>query len=133
MLRFLLDTNICIYAMKGPPPALAARFDQEQDGLAISSMTLAELLFGVANSDRPERNREGLALFLTKVSIADFGVQAAEHFGTIKAQHRRSGTPVGPHDMLIGAHARSLGFTLVTNNRREFDRIPDLKVENWVA
>lgn len=133
MPRFLLDTNICIYMMKAPPSALAARFDKEQDGLAVSSITLAELLYGAANSARPKRNREGINLFLQAVDVLDFDGKAAEHFGDLKAELRRRGTLVGPLDMLIAAHARSLSLVVVTNNRREFDRIPGLKVENWVA
>jgi tRNA(fMet)-specific endonuclease VapC len=97
----------------------------------MSSIVLAELTFGVENSEYLDGNRRELDLFSARVAAVPFDATAAWHYGQIRAALRRAGTPVGPNDLLIGAHARSLGLTLVTNNRREFDRMPGLKVENW--
>ena len=128
----MLDTNICIYVIKGYPNRLRKRFEEAGEGIAISSITLCELRFGVSKSARPEANLSELQLFLGRLTILDFPVRAAAHYGEIRAHLERKGTPIGIHDLLIGAHARSEGLTLVTNNRRELDRIPGLLVENWV-
>jgi len=100
--------------------------------LFVSSISVGELLFGAAKSSRQLANRLAVEDFLSVLKVPDFDAAAAAHFGEIRAHLERAGTPCGPYDMLIGAHARSLGLTLVTNNRREFDRMPGLTVENWV-
>jgi len=130
----MLDSNICIYVMKGAPRALMDRFNAEEEALCISSISLAELRYGVAKSvvDRREANAAGVERFISRLQVLPFEERAAADFGDIKAALFRAGTPCGPNDLLIGAHARSLDLTLVTNNRREFDRMPGLKVENWV-
>jgi tRNA(fMet)-specific endonuclease VapC len=130
----MLDTNICIYVLNGSLSHLAAKFDAEAPGLCISSVTLAELWYGVEKSApmRRETNVTGMARLIARLEVLDFDGDAAAHFGEIRAGLERAGTPCGSYDMLIGAHARSLGMTLVTNNRREFDRMPGLTVENWV-
>lgn len=132
MFEYMLDTDICIYLMSGRYPQLDKLAKAADQASCVSSVVMAELAFGAENSDRVDGNREQLDLFLAKVPVFAFDEAAARHYGEIRAALTRAGTPIGPNDLLIGAHARSLGHTLVTNNRREFDRIPGLKVENWV-
>jgi tRNA(fMet)-specific endonuclease VapC len=132
MPTFMVDTNICIYAIRRSNPQIISHFTRYEEDICISAITLADLRFGSERSERRAANLEELARFLDAVEVLPFDALAATHFGDIKAQLYRAGTPAGPLDMLIGAHARSLGLTLVTNNRREFDRMPGLAVENWV-
>ena len=133
MLRYMLDTNICIYVILNRPSGLRERFNELSEQLCISTITLAELHFGVEKSARVTQNRNIVEEFVARLEIQPFSVDAAAHYGQIRAALERAGQPVGLHDMLIGAHARSEGLTLVTNNRREFDRIPGLAVENWIV
>jgi len=130
-MKFMLDTNICIYAIGGKHPGLAPRFEQHWNELCISSITLAELEFGVAKSSHSDVNRRALDRLLVGLPVLEFGPAQTRIYGEAKVQLSRAGTLIGPLDMLIAAHARSLDLTLVTNNRREFDRVPGLKVENW--
>ncbi|MBC7700357.1 type II toxin-antitoxin system VapC family toxin [Aquabacterium sp.] len=131
--RFLLDTNICIYTIKQMPPAVIEQLRQHAaDTLAVSSITAAELYFGVAKSGSA-RNRLALSQFLSGLQIMPFDQQAAEVYGDVRAHLERAGTPIGPLDTQIAAHALALGFTMVTNNTREFERVPGLKVENWAV
>jgi len=132
MPELMLDTNICIYVMKNRPRALREKFESMQGSLCISAITLAELYFGAENSDRVQANVDGVERFTGGLPVLPFDAKAAAHFGAIRAHLRRAGTPISSQDTLIGAHARSEGLKLVTNNRREFDRIPGLLVENWV-
>ena len=132
MLSYMLDTDICVYVMTHRYPALSDRFDQLAEEISVSSITLGELWYGVENSARRDANFEALTEFSGRLKVLDFSASAAAHYGRIRADFKRAGTPVGFHDMLIGAHARSEGLTLVTNNRREFARITGLRVENWV-
>lgn len=132
MLRFMLDTNICIYVMKNRPPALRDRFDSVRETLCISVITLAELYYGAEKSARVDENMRGVERFANGLAVRQFDAAAAAHFGQLRAHLKRKGTPASTQDILIGAHARSEGLTLVTNNRREFDRMPGLLVENWV-
>jgi len=132
MLRYMVDTNICIYVMHRKSRPLMEAFDQAAGLLCMSSITYGEMWFGAEKSERRDENLTSLSLFAARMEIPSFDPAAGEHFGEIRMQLERSGTPCGPYDMLIGAHARSLGLTLVTNNRRDFDRMPGLKVENWV-
>ncbi|WP_237152507.1 type II toxin-antitoxin system tRNA(fMet)-specific endonuclease VapC [Oryzibacter oryziterrae] len=131
-MRVMLDTNICIYVMRTADRRVVERFDLHAGQMAISTIVLAELEFGMRKSARPEQNLKGLELFVSGLHVLPFDAPAAQHFGQIRADLERAGTPVGTLDMLIAAHARSLGLTLVTNNRREFDRVSGLMVENWV-
>jgi tRNA(fMet)-specific endonuclease VapC len=133
MPEFMLDTDICVYVMTNKYPTLKDRFDRLADAICISSVTLGELWFGVENSARREVNTKALEEFSGRLKILAFSRDAAAHCGRIRAEFKRAGTPVGFHDMMIGAHARSEGLTLVTNNRREFDRVPGLNVETWVS
>ena len=133
-MRYMLDTNACIALIKRKPAAALRRFAALIPGdVGVSSITLAELRYGVAKSAAVEKNAEALAEFLVPLEIADFGTDAAEAYGRVRAGLEKAGTPIGPLDTQIGAHAVSLGAILVTNNAREFRRIPGLKVEDWTG
>ncbi|HLI14166.1 MAG TPA: type II toxin-antitoxin system VapC family toxin [Alphaproteobacteria bacterium] len=131
MLQYMLDTNICIYVIKSYPPKLRTRFNRLAEQLCISSITLAELHYGAETSPRRLENLQAIEHFSARLDVLPFSAKAAVHYGQIRAELERLGTPVGPHDMLIGAHARAEGLTVVTNNAREFQRLPGLRVENW--
>jgi tRNA(fMet)-specific endonuclease VapC len=128
----MVDTNICIYLTSGRYPGLDRRVRQVSTKLAMSSIVLGELLFGIEKSEWRGHNRKALDLLLRQFDIFDFDADAAQHYAEIRAHLEKAGTPCGANDMLIGAHARALGMTLVTNNRREFGRMPGLTVESWV-
>lgn len=128
----MLDTNICIYAIKHrPPEVLAALRAHESAGLGLSSITVAELYFGVAKSGSV-RNLQALAQFLEPLEVADFDKHAAQSYGQLRARLEAAGTPIGPLDTQIAAHALALGVTLVSNNSREFARVPGLALTDWV-
>ena len=129
----MLDTNICIYTIKQKPIEVLNRFKQEiSDALCISAITLAELKHGIEKSVKPERNELALAQLLAALTVIQFDDLAAVEYGKICAYLQKHGTPIGTMDMLIAASALSEGMTLVTNNTREFERIPELSLENWV-
>ena len=129
----MLDTKICIYAIKQrPPEVLAALRAQEVAGLGLSSVTVAELAFGVAKSGSA-RNQRALEQFLEPLEIADFDRSAALVYGRLRAALEAAGTPIGPLDTQIAAHALALGVILVSNNQREFARVPGLRLEDWVG
>ena len=133
-MRYLLDTNICIYFANNHHPGIAKRVATQEFGtVGVSVITYGELLYGAHKSEHVAANRAVLARLMHDFfPPLPLPLEAAAHYGTIRATLERAGTPIGANDMLIAAHARSLGATLVTNNRREFDRIPGLLVENWV-
>ncbi len=132
-MHFMLDTNICIYVIRKKPPQVLKRFTAfEPSDIGISSITLSELEYGVEKSTNREQNREALMAFLGPLEIAAYDDLAAHHYGDLRAYLEREGFPVGSMDLLIAAHARSLSIPLITNNLREFKRIPGLLVENWV-
>ncbi|WP_087720498.1 type II toxin-antitoxin system tRNA(fMet)-specific endonuclease VapC [Salinicola salarius] len=131
MLRYLLDTNICIYVIKNRPLFLRETFNANVARLCISSVTLAELIYGAEKSAKPAHNLSVVENFAARLTVLDFDDAAASHFGEIRAGLERSGTPIGAYDLMIAAHARSRGLTVVTNNEREFDRVPGLVVVNW--
>ena len=132
-MKYMLDTNICIHVIKHRPASVLARFQRHtpQD-MCISSITLAELEYGVEKSAFPEKNRIALTMFLSGITVLPFDDAAALEYGRIRADLEKQGTPIGPNDMLIAAHAKSLGLPIITNNTREFDRLEDLQTENWV-
>jgi tRNA(fMet)-specific endonuclease VapC len=132
MLGYMLDTNICIYVMKTYPPGLREKFNSLAEQLCISSITLGELHYGAEKSARRAENLRAIENFAARLEVLAFGGKAATHYGQLRAEVERSGTPCGLHYMQIGGHARSEGLILVTNNTREFDRMPGLRVENWV-
>lgn len=131
-MRYMLDTNICIYAIKHRPEQVLIRL-QEHDpkDICISSVTYAELMHGVEKSKAVEKNRVALALLLANIEIMNFDSLAAESYGRIRADLEKEGIPIDPLDMMIAGHALSLGYTVVTNNTREFKRVKGLRLENW--
>jgi tRNA(fMet)-specific endonuclease VapC len=132
MLRYMLDTNICIYVIKNRPEGLRERFNRLSDQLCISAVTLAEIIYGAEKSARPIENLAVVDQFAARLDVLPFGERAATHYGQIRADLERAGHPVGLHDMMIGGHARSEGLILVSNDLREFQRIEGLRVDNWV-
>ncbi len=132
-MTYMLDTNICIYAIKRkPPPVLQHLKNNFHKGLAISSLTLAELEHGVAKSMYPEKNSAALIQFLSLLPVLPFDDMAASEYGAICAKLQKKGTPISTMDTLIAAHAISEQLILVTNNVREFARVPGLEIENWI-
>lgn len=131
-MKYLLDTNICIYMINRKPPAVLQRFAGVQPGdVGVSSITIAELDYGAQKSSDPQRNLRALAQFLLPLVICDFDEAAANAYGDLRAHLERKGAVIGSMDMLIAAHALSLPATIVTNNTREFSRVPKLEIENW--
>ena len=132
-MQFLLDTNICIYIIKQKPPEVLQRFNTYQVGdIGISSITVAELQFGVQKSQFPTKNKQALSQFILPLTIVDFDRAAAIVYGNnIRAKLEKQGTPIGSLDTLIAAHALSLQVILVTNNVKEFSRVPNLQIDNW--
>ena len=132
-MRYMLDTNICIYAIKHMPREVIERLNEHNPNeICISSVTYAELIHGVEKSKAVEKNRTTLTLLLADIEILPFDTGAAEGYGEIRAELERKGIPIGPLDMMIAGHAKSLGYTVVTNNIKEFERIDGLRLENWV-
>ncbi len=131
-MKYMLDTNIIAYAKNNRPAQVLERLKQQDpEDICISSITMAELEFGVYHSAKPEQNQVALMLFLSRIQIVPFDVDAAIEYGVIRADLTRKGTLIGANDLLIVAHAKALGLTLVTNNTREFERVEGLKLENW--
>lgn len=131
MISYMLDTNICIYIINARPPAVLARFRRERLGsISISSVTAAELAFGVAKSGSA-RNREALEMFLAPLEVLPFDASAIWHYGDLRAALERRGEPIGALDTMIAAHAMASNTILVTNNTREFARVAGLRLENW--
>jgi len=130
----MLDTNICIYLIKQRPLSVLDRFRSFSIGdIGISVITLAELQYGVSKSSQPKRNQEALDLFLSPLEVAAFDRQATAAYGRIRAGLEKRGRPIGAMDLLIAAHALSLGARLVTSNEKEFRQVPGLRVENWAS
>ena len=132
MKRYMLDTNMVIYAIKNKPSKVLEKIQQyEHEDIYISTITLAELEYGVSHSSKPEQNHMALMLFLSNINVVPYDDNAAIEYGPIRETLQAKGIPIGPYDMLIAAHAKSLGFVLVTHNVKEFERIPDLEIEDW--
>jgi len=132
MTAYMLDTDICSYAMKESNPKLLHKLHSVPvSAVCISAITQSELMYGVAVSPRPIKDREALEFFLQHVQVFDYPASAAEIYGQIRGDLKSRGIMIGPNDLLIAAHARALGLTLITNNIREFKRVQGLKVENW--
>ena len=130
---YMLDTNICIYLINSKCPNLARKItDISNNNIYVSAITQCELEYGVAKSRNPVKNARALTKFLSVLNVISFDTAAAEAYGEIRAYLECKGHIIGNMDMLIAAHAKSKGFTVVTNNTREFERINGLKLENWV-
>lgn len=130
---YLLDTNICIYLMKNMYPELQNRVHKEElFNIALSSITVAELEYGIAKSQFPKKNRELFYGFISPFEIIPFSELDAESFGYIRAYLNQKGSPIGPYDLQIAAQCISRNLCLITNNVKEFNRVPNLEIENWV-
>lgn len=132
MLKYMLDTNIVIYTIKNRPEEVRQAFKRHSGQMAISSVTLGELIYGAEKSSQPERNLADIESMQARLEVLPFEEQAAAHFGQLRAELLRQGKPIGPFDQMIAAHARACGLILVTNNVREFERVSGLRIENWV-
>ena len=132
MLKYMLDTNIVIYTMKNRPDSVRERFKKHHGRMCISSITYMELVYGAERSSNPDRNLMSLEGFVARMDVLPLDDLAAAHAGQIRAELARLGMPIGPYDQLIAGHARSQGLVLVTNNEKEFARVPGLRTENWV-
>lgn len=130
-MKYMLDTNMCIYAQKNNPNVIAQIKENFQQGLSISSITLAELEYGIQASANVEKNAIALLKFLSIVEVLSFDSNASIEYGKICANLRRKGTPIGTMDMLISAHAKSENLIVVTHNTREFERVEGLQLEDW--
>jgi tRNA(fMet)-specific endonuclease VapC len=133
-LRYMLDTDICSYIMKRSSPVLLRRLQSVAIGdVCISVISKAELLYGVEVSPKRKQDDAAVEAFLRVLEVVDFPDAGAEHYAKIRAELKKRGTMIGANDLLLAAHARSLGLTLVTNNTREFGRVRGLSVENWMT
>ena len=133
-MKYMLDTNVCIHIMKNKPLSVMERFRQhESSDVCISSITYAELCHRIDKSRNREQNRLALSVFLAGIQIIPFDARAAIQFGSLCTRLELAGTPIGVMDTLIASHALSLGLAIVTNNTREFSRVPGLSVEDWVS
>jgi len=133
-MRFMLDTDSCIALIKRKPAKMLDKLTSHAPGdIGLSTVTLTELRYGVAKSAQKETNASALDEFLLPLGIADFDETAADAYGEVRAALEKAGTPIGPLDTQIGAHAFSLGAVLVTHNTREFRRVPGLAVEDWLT
>jgi len=133
MLKYLLGTNIVIYVIKRRPTEVREVFNRQHGRIAISAITLAELVHGAEKSQFPARNLDVVEDFCSRLTVMPYTPESAYHYGSIRAALERQGKPIGGNDLHIAAHARSAGLTLVTNNLAEFERVPGLLVENWLV
>lgn len=131
MLRYMLDTNLCIRVLRDRPTGLRERFNAEASSLCISTVTQAELLFGAEKSARPTENRQQVEAFSARLEVLPFDAQAAAHYGDIRADLERKAMVIGPYDLMIAGHARSRGLVVVTGNLGEFQRVSGLRAEDW--
>lgn len=132
MLKFMLDTNICIFTIKNKPQHVREAFKAHHGQFCISTVTLMELIYGAEKSSSPSRNLADVEGFAARLEVLKYDQDAAAHTAQLRVELARAGTPMGPYDHMIAGHSRSKGLILVTNNRREFDRVPGLRVEDWV-
>lgn len=132
-MKYLLDTNICIYIIKKKPESVIKRFEKLKSGsVAISTITLSELYYGVAKSSKPDENMIALLEFISPLEVLEFTNVDALIYGKIRNSLEKKGSPIGAMDLLIASIAKGRDLILVTNNTKEFSRIPDLKIDNWV-
>jgi tRNA(fMet)-specific endonuclease VapC len=132
MLRYMLDTNLCIRVLRDRPQGLRERFNVEAASLCISTVTLAELLYGAEKSQRPVETRHEVERFAARLEVLPFDADAAAHYANIRADLERKGQVIGAYDMMIAGHARSRGLVVITGNLREFTRVEGLRSEDWL-
>ncbi|MFV1977608.1 MAG: tRNA(fMet)-specific endonuclease VapC [Candidatus Scalindua sp.] len=133
MLKYMLDTNIVIYTIKNRPSEVREAFKRHEGQMCISSVTLGELIYGAEKSSMPEKNIKVIEGMIARLDVLSFNHQDSTHFGQLRAELEAIGKPIGPYDCMIAGHARSEGLILVTNNTKEFSRVPGLRVDNWVT
>lgn len=133
MLRYMLDTNLCIRVIRDRPSGLRPRFNAEASGLCISDVVLYELLYGAERSARPGESRQTVERFAARLSVLLYDSEAAAHTANIRTDLERRGLPIGAYDLMIAGHARSRGLVVVTGNLREFDRVEGVRFEDWLA
>ena len=131
MLKYMLDTDIVIYTIKNKPSVVREAFKAHYGQICISTITLMELVYGAEKSSNPERNLQDVEGLAARLDVLDYNNHAAVHTGQIRAELAKAGKPIGPYDQMIAGHSRSQGLILVTNNMREFKRVPGIRVENW--
>ena len=132
MLKYMLDTNIVIYVIKNRPSKLKALFKRNSGLMCISAVTFGELVYGAEKSAQTERNLADIEAMAARLEVLSLDISAATHFGQLRAELAKSGKQIGPYDQMIAGHARSLGLILVTNNTKEFKRVPGLRIDNWI-
>lgn len=132
MIKYLLDTNILIYTIKNRPEQVKNAFNHHVGQMAISTISIGELIYGAEKSSQPERNLSDIEGLIARLDVLDFDEKAAAHFGEIRARLYAVGQPIGPYDMMLAGQARSQGLIMVTNNIKEFEKVPGLRLENWV-
>ncbi len=128
----MLDTNIVIYTIKRKPHAVKETFIKHYGQMCISTVTLMELIYGAEKSANPERNIRDVEGFTARLDVLSYDKLAASHTGQLRAELAKQGKPIGPYDQMIAGHARSRGLIAVTNNEKEFTRVPGLRIENWI-
>jgi tRNA(fMet)-specific endonuclease VapC len=133
MLRYMLDTNLCIRVLRDRPASVRRRFNENAEALSISTVVLMELLHGAAKSARPAENRRAVEDFAARIELLPFDEAAADHAADIRADLERKGKPIGAYDLMIAGHARSRGLAVVTGNLGEFGRVAGLRAEDWLA
>ena len=132
--RYLLDSDICVYALSGRHPKIVRALDRRLPGqVAISVIALGELLTGAAKSSDAHAAKQRIEALISVADVLPLPAEAAEYYANIRSELERTGSPIGPNDLWIAAHARAVGLTLVTNNEREFKRVKGLKLVNWAA
>lgn len=131
MLKYLLDTDILIYTLRNRPTRVRRAFERHSGEMGLSTVTLGELIYGAEKSSQTEHNLAVVESLAARLEVCPFDARAAMHFGQIRAELSRSGATIGPYDMMIAGHARALGLILVSNNLKEFKRVPGLRVQNW--
>lgn len=132
MIKYMLDSNIAIYTLKNRPAGVREAFKKHQGEMSISPVSVGELIYGAEKSARVEQNLAVIEGLVARLEVPAFDFNAAAHFGQLRAELAKAGKTIGPYDLMIAGHARSLGLILVSNNLREFERVPGLRVENWV-
>ncbi len=133
MLRYMLDTNLCIAVIREKPGTVRTAFNRHHTQMCISSVTVMELLYGVELSAQPQRNLATVEGFIARLEVLDYDSAAAAHTAQIRAELKKAGMQIGPYDQMIAGHARSRGWVVVTNNTKEFQRVAGLRIEDWMA